>query len=74
MALLYVTTISSKRASLEADLQASVESLQKCVRSSLGFGNQPLPNSFESLVDGDATLDTPGLQKGDCITPHAGIV
>ena len=56
--VLEVILMSGKRASLEADLDALVESLKPRAQRALGVGKGRLFNPFESLLDGNATLET----------------
>ena len=65
--VLDVTLISGKRVSLEAGLDASVQSLKKRARGALGVGLGRLFNASGSLLDGDATLEASGLRTGDCL-------
>ena len=70
--VLHVTLISGRTASLEADLDASVESLKQRVQTALAVGNGRLLNSSGSVLDEDATMEAVGLQTGDCLTLHIG--
>ena len=71
--VLDLTLTSGKRASLEADLDASVD-LQKLARRALGVGKGRLVNSFGSVLGGDSTLSEAGLRTGDRLTLHIGRV
>ena len=72
--VLDVTLISDKRVSLEADLNASLESFKKRARRALGVGMGRLLNASGSVLDEDATLATAGLRTGDCLTLQIGQV
>ena len=66
--VLDVTCFSSKRASLEADPNASLASLRRRAQRALGVGKGRLVNALGSLVDDYSTLETTGLRNGDCLT------
>ena len=72
--VLHLTLISAKRASLEANLDASVESFHKRARRALGVGKGRLVNLSGSVLGGDSTLSEVGLRTGDCLTLHIGRV
>ena len=72
--ILDVTLTSGKTVSLEAALDSSVGSLKERARRALGVGNRRLFNSFGGLLDGNETLEAPGLRTGDCLTLQIGRV
>ena len=67
-----VALMSGKRVSLEADPEASVGSLKQRAQRALEVGHGRIFNSFESILDGDATLEAAGLLTGECLTLHIG--
>ena len=69
-----VFLISGQRASLEADLTASVQSLAERARRALGVGRGRLLSSCGSVLDGDMQLGAAKLQTGDCLTLKVGTV
>ena len=63
-----VALISGRRVSLEADLDAPVESLKRRAQKTLGVGTGRLLNASGGSLCGDATLVIAGWQAGDCRT------
>ena len=61
-----VTLLGGKSVSLEADLDASVETLQKCARRALGVGTRRLIHAFGSHAA--TTLAKAGLRTRDSLT------
>ena len=72
--VLDVTLISGRKVSLESDLDASVESVSRHAGRALGVGKGRLLNSLGGVLDGDASLETAGLQTGDSLTLQVGKV
>ena len=67
-----VALISGRKVSLEADLDASVQSLKRRAQEPLGVGKCRLLNASGSNLEGDAKLVAAGWQMGDFLTLQIG--
>ena len=69
-----VSLLSGLRASSEADLSASLQSLAERAQRALGVCRRRLFSSRGCVLDGDMQLGAAKLQTGGCLTLHAGTV
>ena len=70
-----VHLLSGRRASMEVEAEASVESLKHRARSALvGPGRGRLLNSSGEVLDGAQTITEAKLKSGDVLTLHVNQV
>ena len=65
-----VHLLSGRKASLEVDADASVESLNRCAQSALNAGKGRLLNSSGEVLDGASSIKRARLHHGDVLILH----